>query len=113
MTTKVGGYTIDIRNDKGLIICPPSIGEKGAYTWKNNYSIHNTELLEMPIWLKEWIISNMPSKKRQTKINNKKIYAITKSDYIFIYEKYATKNILFHVYLNELAYGLKLLLSNA
>lgn len=87
MTTKVGGYTIDIRNDKGLIICPPSIGEKGAYTWKNNYSIHNTELSEMPIWLKEWIISSMPSKKRQTKINNKKTYAITKSDYIFIYEK--------------------------
>jgi len=91
-STGLNGYSIDIRNDNALIIAPPSIGEKGSYTWINNLSLHNTELTEIPKWLKDWLnLSNISStiKKDITKDVIKDIkqsYQINK-EYVYIYNE--------------------------
>jgi hypothetical protein len=99
-TTGVNGYSIDIRNDGGLIICPPSIGQKGLYEWVKpsqtlvpssvvkDQSLHNTELMEIPRWFKEWLMQKEKEKQQDNKkekpikdvfMSNKKI--------IFIYHE--------------------------
>lgn len=89
-TTGVNGYSIDIRNDNALIIAPPSVGLKGSYTWKNNISLHNTKLLKMPLWLKDWIKPKPKSEEKKKgkgkdkKLINNEIHSNNKR-YVFIY----------------------------
>jgi hypothetical protein len=54
-TTGVNGYSIDIRNDGGLIIAPPSIGKMGPYLWKNNKSLSDIAPMIIPQWFKDWL----------------------------------------------------------
>jgi hypothetical protein len=54
-STGVNGYSIDIRNDGALIICPPSIGIKGEYMWKEAGELNNTKLMQIPRWFKDWL----------------------------------------------------------
>jgi hypothetical protein len=88
-TSKINGYSIDTRNDGGLIIAPPSIGVMGPYVWKDNKSLHNTKLTSIPLWLKEWLVSEKKVKKVKNTKNNK-IVKITRviepSKYIYIYD---------------------------
>lgn len=55
-TTGVNGYSIDIRNDGALVVVPPSIGIRGPYMWKDNLSLHDTELINIPRWFKNWLL---------------------------------------------------------
>ena len=64
-TTGVNGYSVDIRNDGALIICPPSIGIKGEYQWKEPGDLHNTKLMQIPLWFKDWL--KLSDKKKDTK----------------------------------------------
>lgn len=113
-SVRVNGYSIDVRNDRGLIICPPSIGAKGPYTWIDNKSIKNTELMNIPKWLKDWLFLDTKkfpqggmlkaekqkkepkNKKTKTKIPNVEInnpsektdkYIKPKKDIVYIYEE--------------------------
>jgi hypothetical protein len=65
-TSHLNGYSIDIKNDNALIIIPPSVGTKGSYDWKDNMSLHNTELRDMPKWLKDWLMMSINKKKIET-----------------------------------------------
>jgi len=91
-TTKVNGYSIDIRNDGALIIAPPSVGESGPYIWKDNKSLHNTKLTTIPLWLKDWLITKVKVVK-QPKID-KPIKENKKSKYIYIYDVNDISNLL-------------------
>jgi hypothetical protein len=86
-TTGVNGYSIDIRNDNALIIAPPSVGTRGAYVWKNNQSLLNTKLQEIPQWLKEWILASYVKKEPIAKKKENKNNYETIKDSVFIYEK--------------------------
>jgi hypothetical protein len=92
-TTKVNGYSIDIRNDGGLIVAPPSIGNKGPYVWKK--SLHETELSEIPGWFKDFILSEksniktIKSKKIKEKIKGNAVEDEPGKDisYTYIYDQ--------------------------
>ena len=88
-STGINGYSIDIRNDSGIIIAPPSIGIKGPYVWANNSSLTDIELTEIPTWLKQWLLlANKPKKltsKIAVKENIQHSYKINKG-YVFIYD---------------------------
>jgi hypothetical protein len=85
-TTGVNGYSIDIRNDGALIIAPPSIGEKGIYQWKDEKTVYGTELIDIPVWLKEWLeLSSKKNVKKEKPIRENKLSVINK-DHIFIYD---------------------------
>jgi hypothetical protein len=87
-TTKINGYSIDVRNDGGLIVAPPSVGEKGPYIWKK--SLHETELSEIPQWFKKWLLSNASAKDKKPKKSKKiiKDKPIKEKKYIYIYCQY-------------------------
>jgi hypothetical protein len=104
------GYSIDVRNDNGLIICPPSIGVKGPYTWMNDKSIENTELMEIPNWLKNWLLKDSEykieqknEKKNEKKEKNKKEKKNSKNKKINEFENKAKK------YMNGVVEGVKYL----
>jgi hypothetical protein len=87
-STGLNGYSIDVRNDNALIIVPPSIGIKGQYLWMDDMSLHDTDLTEIPAWLKEWLLLST-IKKTTTKISvkeNRHVYQINK-EYVYIYDK--------------------------
>ena len=84
-TTKINGYSIDIRNDGALIIAPPSVGESGPYIWKNNKSLHNSKLTAIPQWFKDWLKTETKVKVVKSKtIEVKSI--IKQSKYLYIYD---------------------------
>src|SRR5579872_539968 len=70
-STGINGYSVDIRNDGGYTVCPPSVGPCGLYTWLNNMNLSNTELAIIPKWLKNWILLNNKTKIK-TKPNTKR-----------------------------------------
>ena len=90
-TTGVNGYSIDVRNDCGLIVAPPSVGERGPYEWINESGLSDIDPIEIPKWLKEWLLLAEKNKNvKTTKVGAKKeidekSYNINK-DYIFIYD---------------------------
>ena len=97
-TTGVNGYSIDIRNDSGIIVAPPSIGEKGPYQWINNLSLSNVEPIVIPQWLKEWL--KLEETKKKEKVTNKgktksdtQSYPINK-EYVYIYDTVDIINLL-------------------
>lgn len=75
-TTKVGGYSIDIRSDGNQVLVYPSGYEnKGSYLWESD-----EEITEMPKWLYEFLVdatfkqvSTKPSKKKKKDKNNNEI----------------------------------------
>lgn len=51
--TNVLGEAIDVRNDGGYVIAPPSSHLLGAYTWANEDRLQQVEpLLELPDWMR-------------------------------------------------------------
>ena len=85
-TTGVNGYSIDIRNDGGLIVAPPSIGQMGPYIWKDNKSIKNTKIIEIPQWFKEWLLESVKKEKIKKDKPIKIDYYQSDTDYIYIYD---------------------------
>ena len=62
-TTKVSGYSIDVRSDGAYVVAPPSTGALGSYTWVK--SLLDTELLDVPDWLFEFLSDDRPKKRTE------------------------------------------------
>jgi hypothetical protein len=86
-TTGVNGYSVDIRNDGALIICPPSVGQKGEYEWKEGLSLHKVDVMEIPPWFKEWLGFG-PKTQKIVRDKVKKIDSyVPNKENIFIYDE--------------------------
>jgi hypothetical protein len=84
-TTKINGYSIDIRSDGGYIMSPESTGYE---------LINDVEVQSIPFELKKWIMVHYktPEKKRKTK-KSKKVGTINKK-YVYLYDKDELKDVL-------------------
>lgn len=59
-STKIGGYSIDIRSNNNQIVVYPSKYDKGQYKW-----INNNDITDMPQWLFEFLVDNTNDKNLQ------------------------------------------------
>lgn len=87
-TTKINGYSIDIRSDGGYIMSPESDG----YT-----TVNHAEISTIPYELKKWIMAHYDNPKcKKTNSNVKKTNKIPKlnKNYIHLYNKDELKTVL-------------------
>ena len=100
-TTKINGFSIDIRSNGGYIMSPESEGYE---------IINDTEITTIPFELKKWIMPHYVTVKKTKKGRTKKKTKNVKSKYIFLYDKTELKLVLKNLdkkYLNNRSEWLK------
>ncbi len=57
---------VDIRNDRGYVLCPPSCINGSFYE-----TVNNKEIIDIPPKLKQWLLDNLYTNKAEKKISKK------------------------------------------